>query len=207
MDGDALKEHGNTIEEARADLYGLYYMADEKMVELGLLPDREAYKANYYTYMLNGLMTQLVRIRPGNTIEEAHMRNRALIAHWCMDHGNVMRWVKREGRTYLEITDYEALRQSIALLLAEVQRIKSEGDYPAAKELVERYAVKVDKTLHDEVLKRYEALHLAPYKGFLNPRMTATTDDKGRIIEVCIDYSETYEEQMMRYSNEYATLI
>ncbi|MDY6091971.1 MAG: dihydrofolate reductase [Prevotella sp.] len=207
VDGDALKEHGNTIEEARADLYGLYYMADEKMVELGLLPDREAYKANYYTYMLNGLMTQLVRIRPGNTIEEAHMRNRALIAHWCMDHGNVMRWVKREGRTYLEITDYEALRQSIALLLAEVQRIKSEGDYPAAKELVERYAVKVDKTLHDEVLKRYEALHLAPYKGFLNPRMTATTDDKGRIIEVCIDYSETYEEQMMRYSNEYATLI
>lgn len=207
VDGDALKEHGNTIEEARADLYGLYYMADEKMVELGLLPDREAYKANYYTYMLNGLMTQLVRIRPGNTIEEAHMRNRALIAHWCMDHGNVMRWVKREGRTYLEITDYEALRQSIALLLAEVQRIKSEGDYPAAKELVERYAVKVDKTLHDEVLKRYEALHLAPYKGFLNPRMTATTDDKGRIIEVCIDYSETYEEQMMRYSTEYATLI
>lgn len=215
-DPNALKNYSSTIEEARADLFGLYYMADQKLIELGLLSDPEAFHAAYYSYMMNGLLTQSVRIKLGNDIEEAHMRNRAVIANWCLEHSDgAAEIIKKEVNTkegkvfksYLRINDYDHLRNLFAQLLAEVQRIKSEGDYPAAKELVERYAVKVDKTLHDEVLKRYEALHLAPYKGFLNPRMTATTDDKGRIIEVCIDYSETYEEQMMRYSNEYATLI
>ena len=208
VDPDALKAYGNTIEEARADLFGLYYMADPKLVELGLLPDGEAYKAQYYTYMMNGLMTQLIRITPGNQIEEAHMRNRALIAHWCAEQGNtVVGLVKRNGKTYLQITDYAVLRQLIAQLLAEVQRIKSEGDYEAARQLVERYAVKVDAELHAEVLERYQQLDLAPYKGFINPRMLPIVGADGEISDIYIDYSESYEHQMLRYSTEYATLI
>ena len=207
VDPDALKAYGSTIEEARADLFGLYYMADPKLVELGLLPDGEAYKSQYYTYMMNGLMTQLIRITPGNQIEEAHMRNRALIAHWCADQGDVVALVKQNGKTYLKITDYAALRQLISQLLAEVQRIKSEGDYEAARQLVERYAVKVDANLHAEVLERYQQLNLAPYKGFINPRMLPIMDANGEIADIYIDYSETYEHQMLRYSTEYATLI
>ena len=207
VDPDALKAYGNTIEEARADLFGLYYMADPKLVELGLMPDGEAYKSQYYTYMMNGLMTQLIRITPGNQIEEAHMRNRALIAHWCAEQSNVVALVKQNGKTYLRITDYDALRQLIAQLLAEVQRIKSEGDYEAARQLVERYAVKVDADLHAEVLERYQRLNLAPYKGFINPRMLPVMDANGEITDIYMDYSESYEHQMLRYSTEYATLI
>ena len=207
VDPDALKAYGNTIEEARADLFGLYYMADPKLVELGLLPDGEAYKSQYYTYMMNGLMTQLIRITPGNQIEEAHMRNRALIAHWCAKQSNVVALVKQNDKTYLRITDYAALRQLIAQLLAEVQRIKSEGDYEAARQLVERYAVKVDADLHAEVLERYQRLNLAPYKGFINPRMLPVMNANGEITDIYIDYSESYEHQMLRYSTEYATLI
>ena len=207
VDPDALKAYGNTIEEARADLFGLYYMADQKLVELGLLPDGEAYKSQYYTYMMNGLMTQLIRITPGNQIEEAHMRNRALIANWCAEQSDVVSLVKKNGKTYLQITNYAALRQIIAKLLAEVQRIKSEGDYEAARQLVERYAVKVDSELHVEVLKRYQKLDLAPYKGFINPRMLPVVGADGEIADIYLDYSETYEHQMLRYSTEYATLI
>ena len=207
VDPDALKAYGNTIEEARADLFALYYLADEKLVELGLTPNAEAYKSQYYTYMMNGLMTQLTRIKPGNDIEEAHMRNRALIAHWCYENGNVIQMVKREGKTFVNISDYEALRTLIAQLLAEVQRIKSEGDYEAAKTLVEKYAVKVDADLHKEVLERYERLHLAPYKGFINPVMTPVVDDNGQITDINLDYTEGYSEQMLRYSKQYGTLI
>ena len=207
VDPDALKAYGNTIEEARADLFGLYYMADPKLVELGLLPDGEAYKSQYYTYMMNGLMTQLIRITPGNQIEEAHMRNRALIAHWCAEQSDVVSLVKRNGKTYLQITDYAELRRLIARLLAEIQRIKSEGDYEAARQLVERYAVKVDATLHAEVLERYRRLDLAPYKGFINPRMIPVTGTDGEISDIYLDYSESYAHQMLRYSAEYATLI
>ena len=207
VDPDALKAYGNTIEEARADLFGLYYIADAKLVELGLTPDMEAYKAQYYTYMMNGLMTQLIRITPGNQIEEAHMRNRALIAHWCQDHGDALRMVRRDGKTVVEITDYEELRGLIARLLAEVQRIKSEGDYEAARQLVERYAVKVDAELHQEVLERYRKLNLAPYKGFINPMMLPVYDHEGQIIDVQLYYGESYAHQMLRYSSEYATLI
>ena len=204
---DALKSYGNTIEEARADLFGLYYMADEKMLELGLLDDRDAYKSHYYTYMLNGLMTQLRRITPGNDIEEAHMRNRALIAHWVIDHSTgVAELVKREGKTWLQIHDYVALRQLFADLLAEIQRIKSEGDYAAAKEMVERYAVKVDNELLLEVHSRYEKLNIAPYKGFINPRMNLVYGADGSITDVEIDYTESYEHQMLRYSAEYGFL-
>lgn len=205
-DPDALKAYSNTIEEARADLFGLYYIADPKLVELGLTPDMEAYKSQYYTYMMNGLMTQLTRIKPGHQIEEAHMRNRALIAHWCYAQGDVIRIVHRDGKTFIEITDYEGLRTLIARLLAEVQRIKSEGDYEAARRLVERYAVKVDPDLHAEVLERYERLHLAPYKGFLNPVMTPVLDSEGRITDVTVDYSESYVDQMLRYSRDYSVL-
>ena len=202
---DALKAYGNTIEEARADLFGLYYMADPKLVELGLLPDQEAYKAQYYTYLMNGLMTQLTRIRPGNNIEEAHMRNRALIARWTAEHApEAVDWVQREGKTYVKILDYERLREAFAHLLAEVQRIKSEGDFEAARELVERYAVKVDPVLHKEILQRYEKLNLAPYKGFLNPRLVPVCDEQGNIKDIEVDYSESYEQQMRRYSKEYA---
>ena len=207
VDPDALKAYGNTIEEARADLFGLYYMADPKLVELGLVPDGEAYKSQYYSYMMNGLMTQLIRIAPGHQIEEAHMRNRALIARWCMAQGDVVRLVKRDGNTYVEITDYEALRQLIATLLAEVQRIKSEGDFAAARQLVEQYAVKVDPVLHEEVLARYNQLNLAPYKGFINPMLLPVRDQEGRIYDIQINYSESYAHQMLRYSTEYASLI
>ena len=207
VDPDALKAYGNTIEEARADLFGLYYMADPKLVELGLLPDREAYKGQYYSYMMNGLMTQLIRITPGHQIEEAHMRNRALIAHWCEAQGDVVRLVKRNGKTYVHITDYQALRQLIATLLAEIQRIKSEGDYEAARQLVECYAVKVDSVLHEEVLQRYSRLNLAPYKGFINPQLLPIRDVEGKIIDVQVYYGESYAHQMLRYSAEYGTLI
>ena len=206
-DPDALKNYGNTIEEARADLFGLYYIADRKLIDLGLLPDAEAYKAQYYSYMMNGLMTQLIRIEPGRQIEEAHMRNRALIAHWCYEQGGAVRLDQREGKTYVSITDYEALRGLFARLLAEVQRIKSEGDYEAARQLVERYAVKVDTQLHQEVLQRYKRLNLAPYKGFINPVMTPVIDEKGQIADIQLNYTESYAHQMLRYSSEYATLI
>ena len=207
VDPDALKAYGNTIEEARADLFGLYYIADEKLVELGLTPDLEAYKSQYYTYMMNGLMTQLIRITPGRQIEEAHMRNRALIAHWCYENGDVLRLVKRNGKTYLEVTDYSRLRQLIARLLAEVQRIKSEGDFEAARALVERYAVKVDPELHAEVLERYKRLNLAPYKGFINPQLLPVYDKAGDICDIQAYYGESYAHQMLRYSQEYGTLI
>ena len=207
VDPDALKAYGNTIEEARADLFGLYYIADKKLVELGLTPDEEAYKSQYYTYMMNGLMTQLIRITPGRQIEEAHMRNRALIAHWCYEKGNAIKMIEREGKTYVEITDYEELRRLIATLLAEVQRIKSEGDYEAARQLVEQYAVKVDPQLHQEVLERYQRLNLAPYKGFINPQLLPVLDANGEICDIQVNYSEGYAHQMLRYSSEYATLI
>lgn len=209
VDPDALKAYGATIEEARADLFGLYYLPDEKMVELGLTPDSEAYKAEYYAYMMNGLMTQLVRIEPGCTVEEAHMRNRQLIARWSLEHGladRVVEWVKRDGKTYVRINDYVKLRGLFGQLLAEIQRIKSEGDYEAARRLVETYAVKVDAKLHTEVLERYRALHLAPYKGFVNPVYTPETDGKGNIIDVKISYAEGYAEQMLRYSRDYSNL-
>lgn len=207
VDPDALKAYGSTIEEARADLFGLYYIADEKLVELGLVPDGEAYKSQYYTYMMNGLMTQLIRITPGNQIEEAHMRNRALIAHWCLEKGNALKLVKRNGKTFLEVVDYMELRALIARLLAEVQRIKSEGDFEAARLLVERYGVKVDEALHAEVLARYQKLNLAPYKGFINPQMLPVYDEKGNICDIQVNYSEGYAQQMLRYSSEYGTLI
>lgn len=207
VDPDALKAYGNTIEEARADLFGLYYIADPKLVELGLVPDGEAYKSQYYSYMMNGLMTQLIRITPGNQIEEAHMRNRALIARWCMAQGDVVRLVKHDGKTFVEISDYKALRQLIATLLAEVQRIKSEGDFAAARQLVEQYAVKVDPVLHEEVLTRYRQLNLAPYKGFINPQLLPVRDQEGRICDIQVNYGESYARQMLRYSSEYASLI
>lgn len=205
-DPDALKAYGNTIEEARADLFGLYYIADPKLVELGLTPDREAYKSQYYTYIMNGLMTQLTRIKPGHQIEEAHMRNRALIAHWCYAQGDAIRMVHRDGKTFVEIADYAALRTLFARLLAEVQRIKSEGDYEAARLLVERYAVKVDEDLHAEVLRRYERLNLAPYKGFINPVLRPVLNASGEITDVVADYTEGYAEQMLRYSKDYSVL-
>jgi dipeptidyl-peptidase-3 len=201
---DALKAYGATIEEARADLFALYYMADQKMVELGLLPDHEAYKAEYYNYMMNGLMTQLVRIEPGNDIEESHMRNRALIANWVYVMNNeqkrpAVELINKNGKTFVKINDYEALRKLFGELLKEIQRIKSEGDYEAAKKLVENYGVKVDKALHAEVLERYKKLNLAPYKGFVNPRYIPVYDDNGKIIDVKINYSEGYVEQHLRY--------
>ena len=204
---DALKAYGNTIEEARADLFGLYYIADRKLVELKLTPDENAYKSQYYSYIMNGLLSQLVRITPGNKIEEAHMRNRALIAHWCLENGNAIALEKRNGKTYVRINDYEALRQQFATLLAEVQRIKSEGDYEAGRKLVETYAVNIDSDIHNEVLQRYKRLNIAPYKGFLNPRMLPVFNAKGEVIDITLDYSEGYDEQMLRYSQQYATLI
>lgn len=204
---DALKSYGSTIEEARADLFGLYYIADAELVRLGLVPDAKAYESQYYTYMMNGLMTQLVRIKLGHQIEEAHMRNRALIAHWCLEHGkNVVELVKRNGKTYVKINDYPALRTLFAQLLAEIQRIKSEGDYESGKTLVERYAVKVDPVLHEEVLARYRKLNLAPYKGFINPWMKPVEDADGNIIDIELDYTEGYAHQMLRYSREYGLL-
>lgn len=207
---DALKSYGSTIEEARADLFGLYYIADKKLLDLGLLDNENAYKASYYTYIMNGMMTQLVRIAPGNRIEEAHMRNRSIIAHWCYERGrdeNVIEMYRSEGKTYIRINNYQKLRDLFAALLAEIQRIKSEGDFEAAREMVENYGVNVDKELHEEVLERYKRLDLAPYKGFINPVLKPVTDAEGNITDVTVDYSETYEEQMMRYSNSYGALI
>lgn len=208
VDSDALKAYGSTIEEARADLFGLYYLADEKLVELGLTPCQEAYKAQYYSYMMNGLLTQMVRIQPGHQIEEAHMRNRALIARWTLEHyPQAVRLSEQDGKHYVEILDYPLLRTAFGNLLAEIQRIKSEGDLQAARQMVERYGVQIDAKLHQEVLERYSKLHLAPYKGFINPRYTPVCDSEGRITDVHIDYLETYDEQMLRYSKQYNTLI
>ena len=209
VDPDALKAYGSTIEEARADLFGLYYLPDAKMQELGLTPDDDAYKAEYYSFMMNGLMTQLVRIELGNNVEEAHMRNRQLIAKWAFEKGadqKVTEWVKKDGKTYVKVNDYEKLRQLFGQLLGEIQRIKSEGDFEAARQLVENYAVKIDPELHREVLARYEKLKLAPYKGFVNPVYTPETDAEGDIVDVKISYGEGYAEQMLRYSKDYANL-
>ena len=209
VDPDALKAYGSTIEEARADLFGLYYLPDEKLVELGLTPDKEAYKAEYYAYMMNGLLTQMVRIEPGCDLEEAHMRNRQLIARWALEKGkskNVVELVKKEGKTYVKINDYLQLRGLFAALLSEIQRIKSEGDYEAARALVEKYAVKLDATLHEEILNRYRSLHLAPYKGFVNPVYCPQYDAEGRIVDVKLDYTEGYTEQMLRYGRDYSNL-
>lgn len=209
VDPDALKAYGSTIEEARADLFGLYYVADPKLVELGLTPSADAYKAQYYTYLMNGLMTQLVRIEPGNNVEEAHMRNRQLIARWVYEKGaaeKVVELVKKDGKMYVVINDYEKVRDLFGRLLAEIQRIKSTGDYAGAHDLVEAYAVKVDPALHAEVLERYKKLNLAPYKGFVNPKYEVVTDADGTITDVTVTYDEGYAEQMLRYSKDYSTL-
>lgn len=225
-DPDALKAYGSTIEEARADLFGLYYVADHKLVELGLTPNNEAYKAQYYGYLMNGLLTQTIRIKEGDKIEEAHMRNRALIAWWVMEHAEgAVELVKMdmnyasaedalkdsEGniittKTYVKINDYAKLRHLFGELLAEIQRIKSEGDFEAARLLVEKYAVNIDPELHREILARYKKLNLAPYKGFINPKMTLEMDEEGEITDVVLDYEESYVDQMLRYSDEYGTL-
>ena len=209
VDPDALKAYGSTIEEARADLFGLYYVADPKLVELGLTPNEDAYKAEYYTYLMNGLMTQLVRIEPGNNVEEAHMRNRQLIARWVFEKGaadKVVELVKKDGKTYVVVNDYEKLRELFGELLSEIQRIKSTGDYQGAHDLVENYAVKVDPALHAEVLERYKKLNLAPYKGFVNPKYEAVVDAAGKITDVKVTYDESYAEQMLRYSKNYSNL-
>lgn len=204
---DALKAYGSTIEEARADLFGLYYLADPKLIELGLVPDAEAYKSQYYHYMMNGLLTQLVRIKPGNQIEEAHMRNRAIIARWCLAHADgCVELVAVDGKTYVKVNDYPRLRTLFGRLLAEIQRIKSEGDYEGAKAMVETYGVKIDAGLHKEVLSRYEKLNIAPYKGFINPWMKPVLDTDGNIVDVNLDYTESYSHQMLRYSREYGLL-
>ncbi|MQN80767.1 dihydrofolate reductase [Prevotella copri] len=225
-DPDALKAYGNTIEEARADLFGLYYVADHKLVELGLTPNDEAYKAQYYSYLMNGLLTQTIRIKEGDKIEEAHMRNRALIAWWTLEHAEgAVELVQEEvnyasaedalkdaegniitTRTYVKVNDYEKLRHLFGELLAEIQRIKSEGDYEAARQLVEKYAVNIDPALHREILARYKKLNLAPYKGFINPKMTLHYDEEGTPTDVLLDYEESYTDQMLRYSDEYGTL-
>ena len=209
VDPDALKAYGSTIEEARADLFGLYYLPDARLVELGLTPDAEAYKAEYYSYMMNGLLTQMVRVEPGHDLEEAHMRNRQLIARWALVKGSaeqVVELVKKEGKTYVKINDYLQLRRLFAELLCEIQRIKSEGDYEAARALVETYGVKLDKALHEEVRERYRTLHLAPYKGFVNPVYVPEYDAEGKIADVKIDYTEGYTEQMLRYRRDYSNL-
>lgn len=208
VDPDALKAHGSTLEETRADLFALYYLADPKLLEIGLLDNPDAYKAEYYKYILNGLMTQLNRIEPGKDIEEAHMRNRALIARWAYEHGkdaNVIELVSRDGKTYVQINDYEALRRLFGELLAEVQRIRSTGDYEAGRALVEQYAVKVDPALHKEVLDRYARLNLAPYRGFVNPVYTPVMDGDS-ITDVKVSYGEGYADQMLRYSRDYSAL-
>lgn len=225
-DPDALKAYGNTIEEARADLFGLYYVADHKLVELGLTPNDEAYKAQYYSYLMNGLLTQIIRIKEGDKIEEAHMRNRALIAWWTLEHAEgAVELVQEEvsyasaedalkdaegniitTRTYMKVNDYKKLRHLFGELLAEIQRIKSEGDYEAARQLVEKYAVNIDPALHREILARYKKLNLAPYKGFINPKMTLQYDEEGTPTDVLLDYEESYTDQMLRYSDEYGTL-
>jgi dipeptidyl-peptidase-3 len=209
---EALKAYGNTIEEARADLFALYYIADPKLLSLGLVPDMEAYKASYYTYIMNGLLTQAVRIKEGADYEEAHMRNRALIAGWALRHsdGNIQInsvVIDGEEKHFLVINDYDALRRSFGILLAEIQRIKSEGDFDAARQLVEDYAVQIDQDIHQEVLERYKKLNLAPYKGFINPWLLPVLDENGEIADIQVNYSESYDHQMMRYSTEYGTLI
>ncbi|MDE6321246.1 MAG: dipeptidyl peptidase 3 [Muribaculaceae bacterium] len=209
VDPDALRAHGSTLEETRADLFALYYLADPKLVELGLLDNPEAYKAEYYKYILNGLMTQLMRIEPGKDVEEAHMRNRKLIAEWVYEQGkpdNVIELVNIDGKTFVKINDYQALRQLFGKLLAEIQRIKSEGDYQAGADLVEKYAVKVDPKLHQEVLDRYSKLSIAPYKGFVNPVYTLVTDNDGNVTDVTVTYDESYLQQHLRYSRDYSTL-
>ncbi len=209
VDPDALKAYGSTIEEARADLFGLYYMGDPKLVELGLLPNSDAYKAEYYNFLMNGLMTQLVRIEPGNNIEESHMRNRQLIARWVFEKGQpnkVVEMVKKDGKTYVVVNDYEQVRQLFGQLLADIQRIKSTGDLNAAREIVEAYAVQVDPELHAEVLERYKKLNLSPYKGFVNPVYEAVVDENGNITDVVVTYDEGYAEQMLRYSRDYSSL-
>ncbi len=209
VDPDALKAHGSTLEEARADLFALYYLADPKLLELGLLDNPDAYKAEYYKYILNGLMTQLMRIEPGKDVEEAHMRNRKLISEWAYEHGkadNVIEYVKRDGKTYIRINDYQKLRQLFGTLLGEIQRIKSEGDYEAGRDLVEKYAVKVDPAIHNEVLERYSHLDIAPYRGFVNPTYSLVRDADGAITDVTITYGEEYIPQMLRYSRDYRTL-
>lgn len=207
VSADALGAYGSTIEEARADLFGLYYIADAKLVELGLVPDADAYRSQYYTYLMNGLMTQLTRIKPGHEIEEAHMRNRALVARWTLaNYSSALSLTQRDGKTYLQVNDYELLRQAFATLLAEIQRIKSEGDFDGARSMVEQYAIHVDSVLHEEMLERYAKLGIAPYKGFLNPHMTLEQSADGTITDIRLDYSETYEHQMLRYSSEYGYL-
>ena len=207
VSSDALGAYGSTIEEARADLFGLYYIADAKLVELGLTPDNVAYRAQYYTYMLNGLLTQLTRIQPGHQIEEAHMRNRAVIARWTLaNYPQAVSVVRSNGKTYLHIADYQLLREAFGKLLAEIQRIKSEGDFEAAKAIVEQYGIKVDSELHAEMLQRYNSLGIAPYKGFINPRLKLVADADGNPVDVTVDYTEGYEEQMLRYSSEYGFL-
>jgi dipeptidyl-peptidase-3 len=209
VDPDALKAYGSTLEETRADLFALYYLADNKLIELGILDNPEAYKSEYYKYILNGLMTQLTRIEPGKDVEESHMRNRKLIAEWAYKHGkddNVIEYVKRDGKTFLKVNDYEKLRELFGKLLAEIQRIKSEGDYEAGMKLVEEYAVKVDPEIHNEILERYAKLNIAPYKGFVNPIYTAVTDENGNITDVKIEYNENYVDQMLRYSRDYSPL-
>lgn len=208
-DADALRAYGATIEEARADLFALYYIADDKMLELKLLPDNKAYKAAYYGYMMNGLLTQLVRIEPGKNIEEAHMRNRAMIAHWALtnsEDGRAVELVNKDDKTFVRINDYEKLRVLFGKLLKEVQRIKGEGDYAAARDLVEGYGVKINDKIHREVLRRYEKLGLAPYKGFINPRYVAEYDARGEITDIKVEYGEAYDAQMLRYSRDYGTL-
>ena len=209
VDPDALGAYGSTLEETRADLFALYFVADKKMIELGLLSDAEAYKSEYYRYVMNGLMTQLVRIQPGKDIEQAHMRNRQLIARWVYEKGKAERVVtfeKRDGKTAVVVNDYEKLRRLFGDLLTEVQRIKSEGDLQSAKQLVENYGIKVDRTLHDEVLARYARLNLAPYKGFVNPVMKTVCNEKGEITDITLDYTEGYAEQMLRYGKFYSFL-
>ena len=209
VDPDALKAHGSTLEETRADLFALYYLADPRLVELGLLDNPDAYQAEYYKYMLNGLMTQLMRIEPGKDVEEAHMRNRKLIAEWVLEKGapqKVVELVKRDGKTFVKINDYRRLRELFGQLLGEIQRIKSEGDYAAGAALVEKYAVKVDPKLHREVLDRYAKLDIAPYKGFVNPVYTPVTDASGNITDISVDYTEGYLPQMFRYSEAYSPL-
>lgn len=208
-DPDALKAYASTLEEARADLFGLYYLADPKMQELGLVPDGEAFKAEYYKYMMNGLLTQLVRIEEGKDVEEAHMRNRQLIARWVFEQGaadKIVELKKREGKTFVVINDYQQLRALFGKLLAEVQRIKSEGDYDAGRSLVENYGVKIDPVLHHEIRERYVRLHLSPYKGFVNPIMREVKDDSGHVTDIMLDYTEGYAEQMLRYSRDYSYL-
>ena len=207
VDADALRAYGSTLEEARADLFGLYYIAHPKLIELGLLPNDEAYKSQYYSYLMNGLLTQMVRIEEGGQIEEAHMRNRALISRWTLaNYPDAVQIVEKDGKHYVCVHDYSQLREAFGKLLAEVQRIKSEGDYEAARQLVEEYGIRLDATLHHEIRERYERLNLAPYKGFINPKYEPVRDDEGNIIDISISYNEAYDEQMLRYSQRYSTL-